>query len=102
MIQSQQPLLETVRNDDSITYKGITLFCGVEPKDAVGRSREVTGVERDFILTYLTLMDECDMPYQTNIMEIHRIDDKIYSITYYDNSIPFVEELVPFNNEHST
>jgi hypothetical protein len=90
------------RNDKSITFKGITLFCGVEPKDAVGRSREVTGSERDEILTYITLKDEQEMPYQTNIMEIHRIGDKIYSISYYNQSTPYVEELQPFKNEHST
>ena len=84
------------RNDDSITFKGVTLFCGVEPREAVGRSREVIGEERDEILTYLTLKDEQEVPYQTNIMEIHRIGDKIYSITYHNNSTPFVEELQPF------
>jgi hypothetical protein len=83
-----------------VTYKGVTLFCGVEPREAVGTSREVTGEERDEILTYLTLIDERDVPYQTNIMEIHRIGDKIYSITYHNQSEPFVEELQPY--EHST
>ena len=79
-----------------MTYKGVTLFCGVEPREAVGKSREVTGAERDEILTYLTLKDERDVPYQTNIMEIHRIDDKIYAITYQNTSEPFVEELQPY------
>jgi hypothetical protein len=96
MTPSAQQLLATARNDKSITFKGITLFCGVEPKDAVGRSREVTGSERDEILTYITLKDEQEMPYQTNIMEIHRIGEKIYSISYYNQSEPFVEELQPF------
>lgn len=96
MTPSAQQSLVTARNANSITFKGITLFCGVEPKDAVGKSREVKGEERDEILTYLTLKDEQEMPYQTNIMEIHRIGDKIYSISYYNHSEPFVEELQPF------
>lgn len=68
----------------------------MEPRDAVGVSREVTGPERDEILTYLRLISECDAPYETNILEIHRIGDRIYSIRYSNQHSPFVEELIPF------
>lgn len=85
---SRKKNVETV-----ITFKGITLFCGVEPRDAIGIGRAVTGNEREEILTHLTLHEEQHDNYETSVMEIHRVNGKIYSITYRNNSEPYVEEL---------
>jgi hypothetical protein len=74
------------------------MFCGVEPRDAVGHCRRVLDLERSEILKHCRLLSESNTDYHTNVMEIHRINDKIYSITYSTDSEPYVEELLPFGD----
>ena len=43
----------TEKNFNGRRYKGVTLFAGVQPRDAVGNSRTLEGAERDQLLTLL-------------------------------------------------
>ena len=78
-------------------HKGITLFDGVLPREAVGNSRLVTGAERDEVLVMCRLLGtEPELSF-ADLKEIRRINDRIYSVTRSGTADPIVEELTPFN-----
>lgn len=89
----------TEKNFNGRRFKGVTLFAGVRPRDAVGNSRTLEGTERDEILAMSLLLQSEPEASMENIMEIRRINDRIYAITRRGFQAEYiVEELTPFKS----